>query len=64
VADITAAVATLAADGVECKQYDGLKQDPHGIWTAPGGSHIAWFSDPDGNTLSLQQSPDQAEKQA
>ena len=28
-----------------------------GAWTAPGGSRIAWFADPDGNTLSLQQAP-------
>jgi predicted enzyme related to lactoylglutathione lyase len=27
--------------------------DPHGIWTAPGGARIAWFKDPDGNVLSL-----------
>jgi predicted enzyme related to lactoylglutathione lyase len=23
------------------------------VWTAPGGGRIAWFRDPDGNTLSL-----------
>ncbi len=23
------------------------------VWTAPGGARIAWFRDPDGNTLSL-----------
>jgi catechol 2,3-dioxygenase-like lactoylglutathione lyase family enzyme len=61
VPDIAATVATLAAAGVQCNRYDGLQQDQHGIWTAPGGSLIAWFSDPDGNTLSLQQSPDQAD---
>ena len=26
-----------------------------GIWTAPSGAKIAWFKDPDGNTLSLTQ---------
>lgn len=61
VPDARATVARLEAAGVEFKRYDGLHQDPHGIWTAPGGSLIAWFSDPDGNTLSLQQSPDQAD---
>jgi predicted enzyme related to lactoylglutathione lyase len=24
-----------------------------GIWRAPGGESVAWFTDPDGNTLSL-----------
>jgi hypothetical protein len=25
------------------------------VWTAPGGAKVAWFKDPDGNTLSLTQ---------
>jgi catechol 2,3-dioxygenase-like lactoylglutathione lyase family enzyme len=64
VPDVQATVARLEAAGVMCKRYDGLRQDPHGLWTAPGGSLIAWFSDPDGNTLSLQQPPDQADTSA
>jgi len=24
-----------------------------GIWTTPGGDRVAWFHDPDGNTLSV-----------
>jgi hypothetical protein len=32
---------------------DGLLQDGQGIWTSPDGSRVAWFKDPDGNTLSL-----------
>lgn len=28
-------------------------QDEQGVWTAPNGDQVAWFSDPDGNTLSL-----------
>jgi hypothetical protein len=51
------AIGALRARGVEFKRYDGLEQDEHGAWTAPGGSRIAWFADPDGNTLSLQQAP-------
>jgi hypothetical protein len=27
------------------------------VWTAPGGARVAWFPDPDGNTLSLQEDP-------
>jgi predicted enzyme related to lactoylglutathione lyase len=30
-----------------------MEQDDFGIWTAPGGGRVAWFSDPDGNTLSV-----------
>jgi hypothetical protein len=26
-----------------------------GIWTAPSGDRVAWFADPDGNTLPLTQ---------
>jgi hypothetical protein len=34
-------------------RYEGIGQDERGVWTAPGGAKIAWFLDPDGNTLSL-----------
>jgi catechol 2,3-dioxygenase-like lactoylglutathione lyase family enzyme len=57
VEDLDAAVAALRSRGVELKRYDGLEQDESGAWTAPGGSRIAWFADPDGNTLSLQEAP-------
>jgi hypothetical protein len=30
-------------------------QDELGIWTAPSGAKVAWFKDPDGNTLSISQ---------
>lgn len=55
VTDIEAAVKALAARGVVISRYDGMEQDEHGIWTAPGGDKIAWFQDPDGNVLSLTQ---------
>ena len=53
VPDIAAAVRDLAARGVNFTRYDGLAQDDLGIWTTPGGDRVAWFTDPDGNTLSL-----------
>lgn len=53
VADLTAAVRSLTDAGVTFRRYDGMSQDPLGIWTAPGGDRVAWFADPDGNTLSL-----------
>ena len=55
VPDIDAAVADLAARGVTVTRYDGMGQDDNGIWTAPGGDRITWFTDPDGNNLSLTQ---------
>jgi catechol 2,3-dioxygenase-like lactoylglutathione lyase family enzyme len=57
VADITAAVAQLHARGVPLTRYDGIAQDDDGIWTAPDGAQVAWFTDPAGNTISLQQPP-------
>ena len=53
VPDIGAAVRALADRGVQFTRYDGMAQDELGIWTTPGGDRVAWFSDPDGNTLSL-----------
>ncbi len=57
VADVTAAVRDLRERGVELLRPAGLEQDADDIWTAPGGARIAWFHDPDGNTLSLQEEP-------
>jgi len=30
-----------------------MTQDDLGIWTTPSGAKVAWFKDPDGNTLSV-----------
>jgi catechol 2,3-dioxygenase-like lactoylglutathione lyase family enzyme len=48
-------IAGLAARGVEFARYEGMGQDPSGVWTTPGGDQVAWFRDPDGNVLSLTQ---------
>ncbi len=55
--DIVASVTELAAKGVEFTRYGFLDQDERAIWNAPGGTKVAWFQDPDGNTLSLSQHP-------
>jgi hypothetical protein len=56
VSDIRAAVGELLAKGIVFKVYPGFGQDELGIWTAPGGgAQVAWFTDPDGNVLSLTQ---------
>jgi catechol 2,3-dioxygenase-like lactoylglutathione lyase family enzyme len=55
VADIQATVRGLAAAGVTFTRYEGMGQDQDGVWATPGGDKVAWFTDPDGNTLSLTQ---------
>jgi len=55
VPDIEAAVRQLMANGVKFERYEFVKQDELGIWTAPGGTRVAWFLDPDGNNLSVSQ---------
>jgi catechol 2,3-dioxygenase-like lactoylglutathione lyase family enzyme len=52
---ISATMAGLAARGVEFLRYEGMDQDPAGVWITPSGDRIAWFRDPDGNVLSLTQ---------
>jgi catechol 2,3-dioxygenase-like lactoylglutathione lyase family enzyme len=55
VPDIATSVRALAAQGVTFLIYEGMSQDDDGIWTTPSGDNVAWFADPDGNTLSLTQ---------
>jgi len=45
----------MTAKGVVFERYGFFEQDPLGIWSAPGGGKVAWFKDPDGNTLSVSQ---------
>ncbi|HEX7578060.1 MAG TPA: VOC family protein [Verrucomicrobiae bacterium] len=53
--DIRAEIEALTKKGVRFEHFDGLPQDESGIWTSPSGGKVAWFKDPDGNTLSLTQ---------
>jgi catechol 2,3-dioxygenase-like lactoylglutathione lyase family enzyme len=53
VTEIEKIVAGLQARGVHCERFGFFEQDEFGIWTAPGGSKVAWFKDPDGNVLSV-----------
>jgi len=57
VADIHATVAELSGKGVAFVRFSFLEQDAQGVWAAPGGAKVAWFKDPDGNTLSLSYHP-------
>jgi len=56
VEDVEAAAAELVLKGVRMERFPFLMQDPQGVWTAPDGSKVAWFRDPDLNLLSISQS--------
>jgi hypothetical protein len=45
----------MTSKGLQFTRYGFLEQSDNGVWTAPDGSKVAWFVDPDGNTLSLSQ---------
>ena len=53
--DIEGVVAGLRDKGVTFQVFSFFEQDALGIWTAPTGDKVAWFKDPDGNTLSVSQ---------
>ena len=55
VPDIGPTVDELSERGIQFERFPGMDQDARGIWHSPGGAHVAWFKDPDGNTLSLTQ---------
>ncbi len=55
VPDIGATVAELERGGVKFERFEGMNQNEQGIWAAPSGAKVAWFKDPDGNTLSITQ---------
>jgi catechol 2,3-dioxygenase-like lactoylglutathione lyase family enzyme len=59
--DIDATVAEMTAKGLQFARYSFLEQNANGVWTAPGGeAKVAWFLDPDGNTLSISQHTERA----
>lgn len=55
VTGIAKVVTGLKERGVEFIFVEGFGQDELGIVTFPGGARVAWFKDPDGNTLSLDE---------
>jgi catechol 2,3-dioxygenase-like lactoylglutathione lyase family enzyme len=58
VPEINATVKELAQAGVQFERYGGMDQDALGVWTSPTGAKVAWFNDPDGNTLSISEHPE------
>jgi catechol 2,3-dioxygenase-like lactoylglutathione lyase family enzyme len=55
VTDIHQTAAEMSSKGLTFARYSFLEQGTDGVWTAPDGAKAAWFSDPDGNTLSISQ---------
>jgi catechol 2,3-dioxygenase-like lactoylglutathione lyase family enzyme len=53
--DIERSVDDLVARGAMALRAPGLPQDARGIWQADATTKVWWFTDPDGNTLSLTQ---------
>ena len=53
--DIEATMSELRERGVVFEQYPWMAADSNGVMTFPGGARVAWFQDPDGNLLSLDQ---------
>jgi predicted enzyme related to lactoylglutathione lyase len=55
VSNLDEIVRELARREVAMERFEGMDQDALGIWTSPSAARVAWFKDPDGNTLSLTQ---------
>jgi catechol 2,3-dioxygenase-like lactoylglutathione lyase family enzyme len=55
VPDIVCTARNLQKAHVTLKRYPGMQQDELGIWISPSGARVAWFKDPDGNTLGITQ---------
>ena len=55
--DIREAVRELMSRGVRFEQFNlpFMKQDELGVWSPAIDNHVAWFKDPEGNTLSVSQ---------
>lgn len=51
--DIIETAKSLVKAKVAFARYPGIEQDALGIWKSPSGARVAWFKDPDGNTLSI-----------
>ncbi len=54
VKNLRATVAALREKGVAFHRPEHLSLDADGIWTISGGrGQVAWFTDPEGNLLSI-----------
>ena len=57
--DVDRVLEELTSRGVSFERYDEgpVVTDERGIATFEGGAKVAYFRDPDGNTLSIAQAP-------
>lgn len=55
VTDIEETLQGLSRAGITPERYAFLSPDAHGVCTFENGDRVAWFKDPDGNTLSIAQ---------
>ena len=57
--DVERVLEELTSRGVSFERYDEgpIVTDERGIATFEGGAKVAYFKDPDGNTLSIAQAP-------
>ena len=57
--DVESVVDALTEKGVAFERYEegSIVTDEKGIATFEGGARVAYFTDPDGNTLSIAQAP-------
>jgi len=53
--DIEATMSALRAKGVIFEEFPWMPEGSNGIMTFPEGARVAWFKDPDGNLLSIDQ---------
>ena len=58
VPDLASAITVLRERGVTFERFPGFPHDESGVVSAPDGSRVAWFRDPDGNLLSVVQYPE------
>jgi catechol 2,3-dioxygenase-like lactoylglutathione lyase family enzyme len=62
VKDVEGTVKELKSKGVTFERYDNLPGlTPKGDLHVAGDFKVAWFKDPDGNILSVQNRPDKTE---
>lgn len=57
IVSIDSTVRDLADRGIVFERYVHIQQDSKGVWTSPSGARVAWMKDPDGNVLSLTETP-------
>ena len=55
VPDIYESVKLLKSKGIHFEKYSFLQQDENDVWKAEGGTKVAWFKDPNGNLLSIDE---------